>query len=956
MIGAVARKIFGSSNERRIRSYRPRVDEINALENELEALSDEALRARTDEFKKQLTEGLTLDDVLVPAFATVREAAKRTLGQRHFDVQLIGGMVLHEGRIAEMKTGEGKTLVATLPVYLNALAGRGVHVVTVNDYLAKRDAEWMGQIYKFLGLTVGVIVHGLQDDQRKKEYDCDVTYGTNNELGFDYLRDNMKYRLEDMVQRGHIYAIVDEVDSILIDEARTPLIISGPLDDRSEFYNTIDKFIPQLDKTDYELDEKQRSVNLSESGMSKMEQVLKDANLLKADSLYDVENVSVVHHINQALRAHMLFQRDKDYIVRNGEVIIIDEFTGRMMPGRRYSEGLHQALEAKEHQPIQPENQTLASITFQNYFRMYEKLAGMTGTATTEADEFQDIYELEVLEIPTNMPMIRIDDDDEVYRTAVEKFRAILTLIEDCKKRGQPMLVGTTSIEKSEQLAEMLRQQGWEQHDFSDPNAFAALYSGDNSSKSKVFAVLNARYHEQEAQIISQAGVPGAITIATNMAGRGTDIQLGGNADMRTRQELADIEDLREREKSPRAADIRAQVARLKEKALAAGGLFVLGTERHESRRIDNQLRGRSGRQGDPGHSKFFLSLEDDLMRIFGTDKLDGMLQKLGLRENEAIIHPWINKALEKAQQKVEARNFDIRKNILKFDNVMNDQRKVIFDQRVEWMQDQAVGEVVSDMRHNVLDDLVAKHVPENAYPEQWDATGLREELKRVLGLDLPVDEWAKEEGIADEEIFARVERRADEHMAAKVAQWGPDVIRYVEKSILLQTLDHLWREHLVMLDHLRQVIGLRGYGQRDPLNEYKAESFSLFEAMSQSLREGVTAQLMRVEIQAAPPQQPATLPVMEAHKMDPSTGEDEMALAMAGAETLARHGIGQAIGAAPVGGVPIGSAAVAAAAGVTQTPARNPQDPSSWGKVGRNETCPCGSGKKFKHCHGRYV
>jgi preprotein translocase subunit SecA len=663
-----------------------------------------------------------------------------------------------------------------------------------------------------------------------------------------------------------------------------------------------------------------------------------------------------VHHINQALRAHMLFQRDKDYIVRNGEVIIIDEFTGRMMPGRRYSEGLHQALEAKEHQPIQPENQTLASITFQNYFRMYEKLAGMTGTATTEADEFQDIYELEVLEIPTNMPMIRIDDDDEVYRTAVEKFRAILALIEDCKKRGQPMLVGTTSIEKSEQLAEMLRQQGWEQHDFSDPNAFAALYSGDNSSKSKVFAVLNARYHEQEAQIISQAGVPGAITIATNMAGRGTDIQLGGNADMRIRQELADIEHLREREKSPRAADIRAQVARLKEKALAAGGLFVLGTERHESRRIDNQLRGRSGRQGDPGHSKFFLSLEDDLMRIFGTDKLDGMLQKLGLRENEAIIHPWINKALEKAQQKVEARNFDIRKNILKFDNVMNDQRKVIFDQRVEWMQDQAVGEVVSDMRHNVLDDLVAKHVPENAYPEQWDATGLREELKRVLGLDLPVDEWAKEEGIADEEIFARVERRADEHMAAKVAQWGPDVIRYVEKSILLQTLDHLWREHLVMLDHLRQVIGLRGYGQRDPLNEYKAESFSLFEAMSQSLREGVTAQLMRVEIQAAPPQQPATLPVMEAHKMDPSTGEDEMALAMAGAETLARHGIGQAIGAAPVGGVPIGSAAVAAAAGVTQTPARNPQDPSSWGKVGRNETCPCGSGKKFKHCHGRYV
>jgi len=823
-----------------------------------------------------------------------------------------------------------------------------VHVVTVNDYLAKRDAEWMGQIDKFLGVTVGVIVHGLDDEERKKQYDCDVTYGTNNELGFDYLRDNMKYRLEDMVQRGHIYAIVDEVDSILIDEARTPLIISGPLDDRSEFYNTIDAYIPKLDKADYELDEKQRTVNLTEIGMEKMEGRLRDAGQLKSDSLYDVENVSVVHHVNQALRAHKLFQRDKDYIVRNGEVVIIDEFTGRMMPGRRYSEGLHQALEAKEHQPIQPENQTLASITFQNYFRMYEKLAGMTGTAATEADEFQDIYDLEVMEIPTNMPMIRLDDDDEVYRTAAEKFRAILALIEDCRARGQPVLVGTTSIEKSEALAEMLRQQGWEQHDFSDANAFAALYSGgEGASNAKVFAILNARYHEQEAYIVAQAGVPGAITIATNMAGRGTDIQLGGNADMRIRQELSAIEDPRERDKNARAAEIRAQVARLKEKALAAGGLYVLGTERHESRRIDNQLRGRSGRQGDPGHSKFFLSLEDDLMRIFGTDKLDGMLQRLGLKEDEAIVHPWINKALEKAQQKVEARNFDIRKNILKFDNVMNDQRKVIFDQRVEWMEDQAVGEVIADMRHTVIDDLVAKHVPENAYPEQWDAAGLRDELKRVLGLDLPADEWAKEEGIADEEIFARVERRADEHMAAKVAQWGADVIRYIEKSILLQTLDHLWREHLVMLDHLRQVIGLRGYGQRDPLNEYKAEAFSLFETMSQNLREAVTAQLMRVEIQAAPPpQQPAALPAMAAHKADPTTGEDEMALAVAGAETLARHGIGTT--------VPAGASAAAARA--PQALARNPADPQSWGKVGRNEPCPCGSGKKFKHCHGRYA
>src|ERR1700760_1953587 len=589
MIGALARKFFGSSNDRRVKGYQARVNAINALEPELTALSDEALKARTAEFRKQLAEGKTLDDLLVPAFATVREAAKRTLGQRHFDVQLIGGMVLHEGDIAEMKTGEGKTLVATLAVYLNALAGRGVHVVTVNDYLARRDSAWMGQIYGFLGLTTGVIVHGLDDNERKTAYACDITYGTNNEYGFDYLRDNMKYRLEDMVQRSHFYAIVDEVDSILIDEARTPLIISGPLDDRSEFYNTIDAFIPQLDKSDSDLDEKQRTVTLTEAGMEKMEQRLRDANLLKGESLYDIENVSTVHHVNQALRAHKLFTRDKDYIVRNGEVVIIDEFTGRMMPGRRYSDGLHQALEAKEHQPIQPENQTLASITFQNYFRMYKKLAGMTGTAATEADEFMDIYNLEVLEIPTNRAMVRIDDDDEVYRTAAEKYRAILTLIEDCKKRGQPVLVGTTSIEKSEQLAEMLRQNGWEQHDFSDPEAFSALYSGDEgASKAKVFAILNARYHEQEAYIVAQAGVPGAITIATNMAGRGTDIQLGGNPDMRIRQELAEIDDWQARDKHPRAAEIRAQIAHLKEKALAAGGLFVLGTERHESRRIDN--------------------------------------------------------------------------------------------------------------------------------------------------------------------------------------------------------------------------------------------------------------------------------------------------------------------------------------------------------------------------------
>ena len=805
-----------------------------------------------------------------------------------------------------------------------------MHVVTVNDYLAKRDAEWMGQIYNFLGLSVGVIVHGLDDEQRKKAYDCDITYGTNNELGFDYLRDNMKYRLEDMVQRGHIYAIVDEVDSILVDEARTPLIISGPLDDRSEFYNTIDGYIPQLDKSDYEVDEKQRTVTLTRSGHG--EDRAAAARCRPAQGRFALRRGKRFGRASResgASRAHA-FQRDKDYIVRNGEVVIIDEFTGRMMPGRRYSEGLHQALEAKEHQPIQPENQTLASITFQNYFRMYEKLAGMTGTAMTEAEEFMDIYGLEVLEVPTNMPLVRLDDDDEVYRTAAEKYRAIITLIEDCKQRGQPVLVGTTSIEKSEQLAEMLRKAGWEQHDFSDPNAFAALYSGDDgATKTKVFAILNARYHEQEAYIVSQAGVPGAITIATNMAGRGTDIQLGGNADMRIRQEIAEIEDPRAREKSPKADEIRRQVARLKEKALGAGGLFVLGTERHESRRIDNQLRGRSGRQGDPGHSKFFLSLEDDLMRIFGSDKLDGMLQKLGLKENEAIVHPWINKALEKAQQKVEARNFDIRKNLLKFDNVMNDQRKVIFEQRLELMRDETVDETIADMRHAMIEDLVAKHVPENAYPEQWDTAGLDQTLREVLTLTLPVQDWAKEEGITPEDVRERITRRADEWMAGKVAKWSPDVMRYVEKSILLQTLDHLWREHLVMLEHLRQVIGLRGYGQRDPLNEYKAEAFSLFEAMVAHLREAVTAQLMRVEVVQSPPaEEPSKLPYMEAHKVDPTTGEDEMAPALAPAL--------------------VGNGNEAQAE-------RKPNDPSSWGKVGRNEPCPCGSGKKFKHCHGKF-
>jgi preprotein translocase subunit SecA len=948
MIGALARKFFGSANDRRIKGYQARVNAINALEPEVAALSDEALKARTDEFRKAIAEGKTLDDLLVPAFATVREASKRTLGQRHFDVQLIGGMVLHEGDIAEMKTGEGKTLVATLAVYLNALAGKGVHVVTVNDYLARRDAGWMNQIYSFLGLTTGVIVHGLDDAERKTAYACDITYGTNNEYGFDYLRDNMKYRLEDMVQRGHSFAIVDEVDSILIDEARTPLIISGPLDDRSEFYNTIDTFFPKLDKTDYDVDEKQRSVTLTEAGMEKIETLLRDAGQLKGESLYDVENVSVVHHINQALRAHTLFTRDKDYIVRDDEVVIIDEFTGRMMPGRRYSEGLHQALEAKEHVQVQPENQTLASITFQNYFRMYDKLAGMTGTAATEADELFDIYKLEVVEIPTNLPVARLDEDDEVYRTQQEKYAAILAEIERANSRLQPVLVGTASIEKSEVLAAYLKQHGYKQIDFGSPGALDKLYAAARAGKpAKLFAVLNARFHEQEAYIVAEAGVPGAITIATNMAGRGTDIKLGGSLDMRLQQESGSITD--EAEKATKIEQIKADIARFRELVLKAeetveiepakgnrpaktvvkpGGLYIIGSERHESRRIDNQLRGRSGRQGDPGRSKFFLSLEDDLMRIFGSDRLDSMLTRLGLKEGEAIIHPWINKALEKAQQKVEARNFDIRKNLLRFDNVQNDQRKVIFDQRIELMKDDSVAETVTDMRHAFVEDVITKHVPEHAYAEQWDVAGLKDELKRVLDVDLPVDEWAKEEGIADEELLNRVEKHVDERMAAKVAQWGPDVMRYVEKTILLQTLDHLWREHLIMLDHLRQVIGLRGYGQRDPLQEYKSEAFSLFEAMIAHLREAVTAQLMRVEIVPPEEQQPV-LPPMQAHHADPSTGEDELGFASASL-------------------VPQGSDAVAVA--------RNPNDPQSWGKVGRNEDCPCGSGKKYKHCHGRYA
>ncbi|RUV00674.1 preprotein translocase subunit SecA [Mesorhizobium sp. M6A.T.Cr.TU.017.01.1.1] len=906
--GGLARKVFGSSNDRRVKSTRPRVEAINAMENEMRALSDAELTARTEKFRQDVANGASLDDLLVPAFATVREAARRVLGMRPFDVQLIGGMVLHNGGIAEMRTGEGKTLVATLPVYLNALAGKGVHVVTVNDYLATRDSEWMGRVYKFLGLTVGVIVHGLSDEERSAAYAADVTYATNNELGFDYLRDNMKFERAQMVQRGHSYAIVDEVDSILVDEARTPLIISGPLEDRSEMYNTIDAFMLKLEPADYEIDEKQKTSIFTEEGTEKLENLLRDAGLLKGESLYDVENVAIVHHVNNALKAHQLFQRDKDYIVRNGEIVIIDEFTGRMMPGRRYSEGLHQALEAKEHVAIQPENQTLASVTFQNYFRLYKKLAGMTGTALTEAEEFGNIYGLEVTEIPTNLPVVRIDEDDEVYRTVEEKYKAIVKEIREASAKGQPTLVGTTSIEKSEQLAERLRKEGF-----------------------KDFEVLNARHHEREAAIVAQAGKPGVITIATNMAGRGTDIQLGGNADMRIAEELGDMPAGPEREAKEK--EIRDDVQRLKEKALAAGGLYVLATERHESRRIDNQLRGRSGRQGDPGRSKFFLSLQDDLMRIFGSERMDGMLQKLGLKEDEAIIHPWINKALEKAQKKVEARNFDIRKNLLKYDDVSNDQRKVVFEQRLELMDGEGLSETIAEMREGVIDEIVAKAIPENAYAEQWNVAGLKAEVAEFLNLDLPIEDWVKEEGIAEDDIRERIAQAAENAAKERAERFGPDVMTYVERSVVLQTLDHLWREHIVNLDHLRSVVGFRGYAQRDPLQEYKGEAFELFQAMLGNLRQAVTAQLMRVElVRQAAEAPPPEAPDMFGSHIDGTTGEDDFN----GGETglLVRQETHAIV--APEN--------------------RDPNNPATWGKAGRNEACPCGSGKKYKHCHGAFA
>ena len=922
MLGALARSLFGTANDRIVKGFDKPVAKINALEPEFSKLSDEALRGKTVEFRERLAKGETLDGLLVEAFATVREAAKRTLGQRPFDVQLKGGMVLHQGKIAEMKTGEGKTLVATLPVYLNALEGKGVHVVTVNDYLAKRDSEWMGRIYGFLGLTTGVIVHDMTDEQRAEAYRCDVTYGTNNEIGFDYLRDNMKYRVDAMVQRPFNYAIVDEVDSILIDEARTPLIISGPAEDSSELYRRVDTVIPRLAATDYEKDEKARQVTFTEIGVESVEEILRADGLLpEGISLYAPTQVTVLHHVTQALRAHKLFTLDVDYMVRDGQVVIIDEFTGRAMSGRRYSEGLHQALEAKEHVEIQRENQTLASITFQNLFRMYPKLSGMTGTAMTEAAEFGEIYRLEVVEIPTNVPVTRKDADDEIYRTLGDKTRAIVKLIKECQARNQPMLVGTVSIEKSEGLSEALKQAGI------------------------THSVLNARFHEQEAQIVAQAGRPGTITIATNMAGRGTDIQLGGNVEMLVRQSEPEItariagdsdEAVAERkaEIARVEAEIRAGVERDREIVLKAGGLFVVGTERHESRRIDNQLRGRSGRQGDPGASRFFLSLEDDLMRIFGNNKVLDWVQKKGMADDEALTHRWLNKALETAQGKVEARNFEIRKNLLRFDDVMNSQRKEIYKERIELMATEDVSDTVAGMRRDVVDAMVARAIPEGVYAEQWKMAELKDEVRRVFGLDLPVDEWAKEEGIAEDGVKERLNDATDRLFAQKVAQYGPEVWRQVEKSILMQLFDQSWKDHLLHLDHLRQGIGLRAYGQKDPLNEYKREAFNLFSDLLTGLREQVVNVLANLQLRMEPPPMEPQQQMYEVHE-DP-------ALAAAQADDPAFDP------ADPSGG------GVATLQRPRTNPQVDPNDPSTWGKVSRNASCPCGSGKKFKHCHGR--
>jgi preprotein translocase subunit SecA len=913
MFANFARAIFGTNNDRSLKAYQRRVPQINALEPAMAALSDDALRGKTAEFRARLDQGTPLDDLLPEAFAVVREASRRVLGLRHFDVQMIGGMVLHDGKIAEMKTGEGKTLVATLPVYLNALPARGVHVVTVNDYLARRDAEWMGQVYGFLGMTTGIIVHGLDDAQRREAYAADITYGTNNEFGFDYLRDNMKFRLEDMVQRDFVYGIVDEVDSILIDEARTPLIISGPAEDSSELYRAVDAVVRVLvqDEATYDKDEKFRTANLTEEGSEQVEQMLRAAGIMPEGNMYDIFNVSIVHHVQQSLRAHVLFHRDVDYIVRNDAVIIIDEFTGRMMEGRRYSEGLHQALEAKEHVTVQPENQTLASITYQNYFRIYPKLAGMTGTAMTEADEFAEIYKLDVIEIPTNVPVTRIDVDDEVYRSAAEKYEAVTRLIAEARERGQPVLVGTTNIEKSEIIAGVLK------------------------AKRIPHAVLNARFHEQEATIISQAGAPGAVTIATNMAGRGTDIKLGGNLDVRLKLELEGINDPEVRD--ARAAAIRAEVAEAHERVKAAGGLFVIGTERHESRRIDNQLRGRSGRQGDPGRSHFFLSLEDDLMRIFGSDRMGGMLARLGLKEGEAITHPWINKALEKAQKKVEARNFDTRKNVLKYDDVMNDQRREVYAQRREFMHAADVSETIAEMRDELVAAMVSRRVPEKAFAEQWELDKLADDVRRIFNLDLPIEAWGREDGVEESVIRERVTDAVGSLMAAKAANLGPDLMRFIEKNMLIQVLDAVWKEHLLALEYLRQGIGLRAYGQRDPLNEFKQEAFTLFNGMLDELKERVVATLARVEI--APERGP----------------EPDFLLPPPPPQMVAFHPEPEPVfaGLAPAPAMTGGVAELEPPPPLRNDPV-DPNNPATWDQTPRNAPCPCGSGKKYKHCHGR--
>ena len=902
MILNLAKKIFGTANERFINSLKTQVKAINALEDGISKLSDEALKGRTTWLKTRLEGGESLDKILPDAFATVREASKRVLGMRHFDVQLIGGMVLHKGMIAEMRTGEGKTLVATLAAYLNALTGKGVHVVTVNDYLAQRDSAWMGQIYKFLGLTVGVIVHELDDEERKAAYACDIVYATNNELGFDYLRDNMKYSTEQMVQRGFGFAIVDEVDSILIDEARTPLIISGPTEDNSDLYVKIDRIIPKLSTTDFEKDEKSKTIVLSETGVKTAEDILLKSGLLEAGTgLYDIDNVAIVHHVNQALRAHHMFTADVDYIVKDGEVMIIDEFTGRMMEGRRYSEGLHQALEAKERVEIQNENQTLASITFQNYFRLYPKLSGMTGTAMTEANEFRDIYKLEVVDIPTNIPVKRLDSNDEIYRTAKEKYDAVVKLIKECYERKQPVLVGTVSIERSEYISNLLKKEKIPHN------------------------VLNARYHEKEAHIVAQAGRKGAVTIATNMAGRGTDIMLGGNPKLRIEDELGENSDLN----STAAKKIIAEVEKEKQEVLYLGGLFVIGTERHESRRIDNQLRGRSGRQGDPGASKFFLSLQDDLMRIFGSEKIEVFLQKMGLKEGEAIFHPWMNKAIEKAQQKVEGRNYEVRKNLLKFDDVMNDQRKIIYEQRIEMMTSLQVTETIDGMREEINEELLSNFIPKRSYIDQWDMTGLDKEIFRIYGLHTPVIDWAKEEGIAEEEMLERLNKITTEQIENKRNIYGKEIFQIAEKRVLLQTLDQLWKDHLLSLDHLRHGINLRAYGQRDPLNEYKQEAFSLFEQMLFVLREQVTSLMAHLEIRKE--QAITSLAEMRlAQKMNESRFDP----AMIEDNELESNHVTIRTHIAPED--------------------RNPNNPNTWGKISRNEPCPCGSGTKYKHCHGK--